>query len=502
MPRIFQQLNDMSISNIVIMTDGKMECKLNDTICEEIASELLSDLKELPITFLDVDKYSFERFEKILNDSFLSLFILLNLDDSVKMQNLLINVSSFDLSRNAWLIVKYQEDYNNTEVDIQDTIFKSINGLRTDSQLYVLSSYKESFILYEIYKMCKNHNFLIKEVFDFDTYSEFNYTNNFIWKRRNDMEGCPLDIAYANIKEWFEVISTENNTANQLSSDAPRLKVKDDVAIGFPTKLLQMLKNNFNFSINWVHAKDDTIGVKGENSSAWIGMIGLLSRNEADISGFPVSVRPARKTVVTFSNSFETYEYRLFMKKPGPSASWYTFIEVFHPDYWMALGISFAMFSAMIASYLALDEKLKDRIHRSGSGSFYSSFLSRICIGMSATLLSLGSLDIDMAKEVSYASPTSHRMIFLAVCTFGMLNHYVFDAGLTSHLMVQTFDIPINNLGDILEKPSYQLLVWRGAADESFFSEANNPTVQNVWKKTLSENMETLQIKPCLGHLQ
>ena len=114
--------------------------------------------------------------------------------------------------------------------------------------------------------------------------------------------------------------------------------------------------------------------------------------------------------------------------------------------------------------------------------------LSSICIGISATLLSLGALDVSSAKDVSYTSPASHRMIFLAVCAFGMLNHYVYDAGLTSHLMVQTFDIPIKSLGDILDKPDYKLLVWRGAADESFFREGNNPTIQNVWSKTLSED--------------
>ena len=72
----------------------------------------------------------------------------------------------------------------------------------------------------------------------------------------------------------------ENNTANQLSSDTPRLIIGNTLAIGFPTKLLQMLMVNFNFTIKWVHAKDDTIGVKDENSTYWKGIIGLLNSKQ------------------------------------------------------------------------------------------------------------------------------------------------------------------------------------------------------------------------------
>ena len=488
MPRFFQQQNDVSISNIVIFSDGRMECQVNNRICEEIASELLSDIKELPITFLNIDKNNLERFGKVLKDSFLSLIIFLNFDESVILKNYLQNVSSYDLSHNAWLIIENQEDFNRSDVDIQDhqiTNFRSLNSLRIDSQLYLLSYYNDSYSLFEIYKICSLDSLVIKEVFDSESSFEMNSDSAFIWKRRRNLDGCPLYVAYANIKEWFEVLPIVNTTKHQSTMSSESLVIGDKLAIGFPTKLLEMVWTNFNFSIKWVHAEDDSIGVKDKNTSDWTGLIGVLNENRADFGAFPVSVRQARKSVVTFSNSFETYEYRLFMKKPGPSASWFTFVEVFHPEYWMALMISFILFSVFIALFLVIYKTFNQK---SNGCNVLSKNLSIFWVGISANLLSLGALDINMAKDISHNSPVSLRMIFFIVCAFGMLNHYVYDAGLTSHLMVQSFDIPIKNLGDILDKTNYKLLVWRGAADESFFSEANNPTVQDVWKKTLKQN--------------
>jgi hypothetical protein len=173
------------------------------------------------------------------------------------------------------------------------------------------------------------------------------------------------------------------------------------------------------------------------------------------------------------------------MKRPGPSASWFTFIDVFHHDYWLALGITMIILSGILSFSLLIHDGFK---HDLKTIICSSNILRSVRTGICANLLSIATLDVGLAKNISHFSSNSIKILFLTICGCGMMNHYVYDACLTSHLMVQLFDVPIKKLSDILDKPDYQLLVWRGGADESFFSEGSHPILQSIWRKTLDEN--------------
>ena len=51
-PRIFQSQNDINIGNIVLISEGNLECKSNDILCRNIYSELLFDVIDLPFVFV------------------------------------------------------------------------------------------------------------------------------------------------------------------------------------------------------------------------------------------------------------------------------------------------------------------------------------------------------------------------------------------------------------------------------------------------------------------
>jgi hypothetical protein len=82
---------------------------------------------------------------------------------------------------------------------------------------------------------------------------------------------------------------------------------------------------------------------------------------------------------------------------------------------------------------------------------------------------------------------SSRRMITLVIFFCGMLNFYVYNAGLISYLMVQDYELPINELKDILEKPEYKLLVESGGNDENFLKNSTNPGYTQLWEKISDE---------------
>ena len=69
-----------------------------------------------------------------------------------------------------------------------------------------------------------------------------------------------------------------------------------------------------------------------------------------------------------------------------------------------------------------------------------------------------------------------------------MLNYYVYVAALVSYLMVQRYDLPINDLDDILLNPGFVLIVLKGSYVEQFLKYSENPNFRKIWEKSAQEN--------------
>ena len=485
----FHLQNDFRILNVVVLFE-RSECNKHDTICQNIFRELLSKPIEVPfcLVFLD-NNINTTRIHNMIQNSTSSLIVMINFAESSSMRQIVGHASSNDMSRNAWMFTYWRGDQqdSNSIIDMGRNLLKNQTSIQHDSQLYILGSHKHSIKLFEIYRIGNDEGKL--EVVHLATTTEQNLpldtTVEFIWRRRSDFKGIQLRIAYVNYETFFEASNDDMNT-HEMNLDS--IKESGKIIYGFSTQLLKMIIENFNISVQWVYAEDNAVGVKDARTGGWTGIIGLLKNRQADVSAFPVSVRPIRTTAVTFSASVENYEYRLFMRKPGLSTSWTTYLDVFHPSYWLSLAISFICFSLCIALFLIVHYKVTR-----GLRAAYNNYkLESVGTGISAALLSLAMQDVDIAEDISYVSPTSMRMLFFTVCTCGMFNRLAYDAGLTSLLMVKKFDVPIENLNDILSNPEYQLLVRRGTADESFFVDSQDWISQRIWAKTLKEDNSIL----------
>ena len=110
--------------------------------------------------------------------------------------------------------------------------------------------------------------------------------------------------------------------------------------------------------------------------------------------------------------------------------------------------------------------------------------------GFSIVGLSLAQEDVSHGRQFDFSSSNSIKILYFTICLFGMFNYMFWDAGLTSTLTVQNFELPIKTLNDLLSKRDYQLMVLHGSASESYFSVAAGHTKSSVAKTLWTETME------------
>ena len=77
--------------------------------------------------------------------------------------------------------------------------------------------------------------------------------------------------------------------------------------------------------------------------------------------------------------------------------------------------------------------------------------VANIFSGCAIVGLALGALDISHAKRnVLSKSFASLRFLALLICVFGMVNYYVYNAGLVARVLAMKPSITINGLDDLL----------------------------------------------------
>jgi hypothetical protein len=86
------------------------------------------------------------------------------------------------------------------------------------------------------------------------------------------------------------------------------------------------------------------------------------------------------------------------------------------------------------------------------------------------------------------------RILVMAICLFGALNFWSYNAGLVSLLTVEVFNVPINQLKDLLEKPQYQIMVVKSTSHEGYFKETSKTSSDHVaydiWTNMIKDNKE------------
>ena len=364
-------------------------------------------------------------------------------------------------------------------------------------QVYLLSGLSNHAHLFEIYHACKVAPLSTKLIKEFHTEIKTLYTKtDFIWNRRQDFQGCTLKVGYFEDNPLVTTVKNSSVIMNASSIDEDYLIAGNLMMVGTQTELFANLMKELNFSVEWVYEESHLYGKYHPKNQSWSGIIGQLKRGDAEMSIFQLDVILSRSLAVTFSNPTGTNDYGLYMQKPSQSLTWSTYTKVFVLDYWVTVVFVAVICWLLLVLLFQWMDVRKQQKNENEMGSKFINILKNIGSGLSVVGLSFGQQDVNHGRELEYSSKGSMKMLYLTVCTFGLLNYMVWDAGLTSTLTVKSFELPINSIEGLLGQSRFQVVVFEGTASESYFSDAAQSETYSVakelWKTSIENNKKAL----------
>ena len=379
--------------------------------------------------------------------------------------------------KNMWWMMYDTTGTNNSHsLKLISEYLHEANLLTLVSQIYILTISKSDFSLCEVYQPCV------------DTYPVTNYliyTRNegsanvlddkFIWPRRRNLTGCKIRMAYVNSNSFFEEsVSDQYNQENKIKKN-----LGGEIFYGTRRPFFDFVTRHLNFTVVMKHSGDNRYGTFDPGTKLWDGVIGMLSRKEADMSVQRLAITQLRSKAIAYSIPFINAEHRLFLMRPEPSPSWTTFINVLGMTYWKSLIL--VVFSGILCLFLSMAFSSYDSLITS-----IDSIGHELKQAIITTLRAMVTYDIIEGGIVSERK--SKRFVLGVICLFGMVNYYVYNGGLIASLMVQHYEMPIKELKDFLDKPEYQLLIKRGGSTELYFSQSSEDHLKQIWSKIQKDN--------------
>ena len=424
--------NDIQIKSVVVVS--------NEKDCLNIDFWKSTFLQNKLVTYLPMD-VKIDELQKCLSNNEPNLVIVV--ESFLKVfENLLRSMPKSYFADNSWLLVL---DSNSESTNLTTLMLERLeptNQLALNSQIYLLKRSSNVSELFELYQSCTEQMPTIRNLVTFSNKSFHVFNDQFIWIRRKDLTECKIRMAYAAESLFYK------------KYEKPYFK---------------MLLNQLNFSVKYLLDEDKSYGVLDPDTGKWKGVVGMLQRNEADVSLNWMAITSERANVISYSIPILTVTNKLFMKKPGSAPYWGTFLYVFYHSYWLSLISIIVVFFSCIycVSYLTLENLPR--------GTFWSIY--RIKYAVFTTCRAMALLDVDIEINEENMKLKSWKLMIFVICFFGMVNCFIYNGGLTAFLMAQTFDTPIQELEDFHLNPDYQLLVRKGGSAEQYFRE----TPKLIW---------------------
>ena len=166
-----------------------------------------------------------------------------------------------------------------------------------------------------------------------------------------------------------------------------------------------------------------------------------------------------RSEVIDYSPPLEFDVYKLFMRKPSSQSYNFTvFLDVWGMDIKMTLVGTFALF-LLLSFSLITPQSL---------GYFKRSIYGSVAVGLA--LIGLEGPNINSGS-------ISRKIFIFTVFFFGSVSMAIWNAGLTSQLTIELYDLPVQTLQDLLSHKEYSLVVMKDTYGEFYFEQAKTDSI-------------------------
>ncbi len=271
----------------------------------------------------------------------------------------------------------------------------------------------------------------------------------FVWSRRSNLGGASLTSTALPYDPMLIIDNAGDDSEDEYS--------------GYMADILESLQGELNFSIVSTSPVDRDWGVIRTNDSGysyWSGMVGQLSRGEADISPAGLTIRSDRQTVIDYSVGVADEEFTLVIKggQKSRAIDIMTFLVAFVPISWMVFTLT-ALASAAVFTLVRLPGKEQK-------------VLKLYLKGLVALIKTL--LQLDSGED---GDQWSYRTLFMAAWFLCFFVFQGYTANITATMTAGSDVVPIRSFQDVLDE-GYKVAVGEGTAMEAFFNSApdDSPT--------------------------
>ncbi|KAG8178198.1 hypothetical protein JTE90_025963 [Oedothorax gibbosus] len=230
------------------------------------------------------------------------------------------------------------------------------------------------------------------------------------------------------------------------------------------TRFLELIAHHLGFSYELMLPVDGQFGVPQPDGN-WTGIIGMIQRDEADLSVAHLAMNLQRLQVVDFSESYWIEDVTFMAELPSllPKTYFYT--------YPFTLGVWLAILSVMIITTFFL-------VPGGGFGAILMTFMRGLC----RQPVKMGS-----AKKVSHQLLLIHWLYFANFVTMS------YSAVLLSFLTVPLRNKGVETIEDLcraVKEGSYKALVSKGSSHQQQIANSDNENLKVLGRAILNNHWE------------
>ena len=290
-----------------------------------------------------------------------------------------------------------------------------------------------------------------------------------MWQRRSDLHGATIRFTSIN----YPVLNTEFiYDSNDNIIDAK----------GYLIDLLNMLKKNCNFTSTIQYTIDGKFGGKNKDGS-WNGMVGMVTRDEADVVMTTLTLTNIRKTVIDYTIPL-FWEYMTLIAPKGQKlqVDYLVFLKIF-PMY--VYGIIFGGVLLFALAFYLISLSGIDNLHRQPDSEPFG-FTNSIGIAMMFLM--------QLSYQISTKAMSTRVIYYTAsISMFAIYSYYACD--LTARMTAGPAATPIRNFQDVIDG-GYQVVTRPDTSNHRMLRDSEPGTAMNkLYYDTMHDDPDQFYIK-------
>ena len=260
-----------------------------------------------------------------------------------------------------------------------------------------------------------------------------NLTEESRWERRGNLHGKQLRIAVLKWPPFFDY------TVNQ---DGHAVDAK-----GFLVDILQQLGKNVNFTTVMMPPKDGQWGSKTDKGE-YTGLVGDLVYRRADIAPSGLYVVKWREEVIDFAMPvLEDLQTLIARASSGRVVDFTVYLEIFMPQAWVMVGISFALMSVIFFAMRFINKRNQANI------------IHNILSSLATSAMHL----IQKPGDLSSVTNISSRVILIIFALHSYVLFTYYSCNLTAAMTSTAPNAGVSSFEDA-KRHGYQVLVIDGSS--------------------------------------